>query len=46
MCNYWYTTNSYVFEVPITEEKANVVFQCIYYQEKLDVTDSIGHVKS
>jgi len=27
MCNYWYTTNSYVFEVPITEEKANLVFQ-------------------
>jgi hypothetical protein len=40
-----YTTNGYVFEVPITEEKANLVFQCIsdYYQEKLDVTDSIGH---
>ena len=48
MCNYWYTTNSYVFEVPITEEKANLVFQSIfeYHQEKLDVTDSIGHVKS
>ena len=37
-----------MFEVPITEEKANLVFQCIfgYYQEKLNVTDSIGHVKS
>ena len=48
MCNYWYITNSYVFEVPITEEKANLVFQSIfeYYQEKLDVADSIGHVKS
>ena len=48
MCNYWYITNSYVFEVLITEEKANLVFQCIfgYYQEKLDVTDSIGYVKS
>jgi hypothetical protein len=33
MCNYWYTTNSYVFEVPITEEKASLVFQCI-----LDIT--------
>ena len=30
MCNYWYTTNSYVFEVPITEEKANLAFQCIF----------------
>ena len=48
MCNYWYTTNSYVFEVPITEEKAKLVFQCNfgYDQEKLDVTDSIQHVKS
>jgi hypothetical protein len=47
MCNYWYTTNSYVFDVPITEKKANLVFQYIfgYYQEKLDVTDWIGHVE-